>query len=75
VRLRRFEQSHWREGICTNISPGGIGLQTDEVLTVGEILDVELLQPGQATGFQGRVMYRQSQHYGLAFLDASPLSR
>ena len=75
VRLRRFEQSHWRDGVCTNISPGGIGLHTEEVLAVGEIVDVELLEPDRATGFQGRVLYRQSQHYGLSFLDSSPALR
>ena len=71
VRLRRFAQSHWRTGLCTDISEAGMGLNTEEVLVVGEIVDIELVQPAGVASFRGRVIYRQMQHYGVAFLELS----
>ncbi|MFB3813447.1 MAG: PilZ domain-containing protein [Terriglobales bacterium] len=59
-------------GVCTDVSEGGIGLDTDAVLAVGEVVQVEFMKGGKLTTARARIVYRLEQHYGLVFLDSLP---
>ncbi len=71
VRLRGSDQ-RWRVGTCTDIGAGGMGIDISEVLSVGEIVEVEFLEADGNKILRARVMYRQHHHYGLALLDPLP---
>ncbi len=71
VRLRGCAP-RWRHATCTEMGSGGMGIRTSEVLAVGEVVEVEFPKGQGAITVRARVIYRQQQHYGLAFLDGSP---
>ncbi len=71
VRLRGCAP-RWRHATCTDIGKGGLGVRTGEILAVGEVVEVEFLEAHSAITVRARVIYRQGQYYGLAFLDGSP---
>ncbi len=71
LRLRRFEVVRPRAALCTDISEGGIGVDTAESLGVGEVVEIEFVEADRVLTARCRVMYRQMQHYGLAFLGAA----
>ena len=62
-----LETSDRRElsAICTDLNSGGIGIDTDRLLRVGQRL--ELLLDGQ-TRVPLLVIYRMGNHYGLSAL-------
>ena len=66
-RSVRLETSDGRElqVICTDLNSGGIGIDTERLLRVGQRL--ELLLDGQ-TRVPLLVIYRMGNHYGLSAL-------
>ena len=74
VRLRKFEPMSWRHGVCLDLSDGGIGLQTLEPLTLGDLIELEVPGPDGTVHLCGRIVHRFGHRYGLAYLGMSRLS-
>jgi hypothetical protein len=74
VRLRKFNPSAWRAGVCTDISDGGLGLETPELLEVNDLVEVELAGTDGIILVHGRVVYRHIRRYGIALLHPAPPS-
>ncbi|MFB3915529.1 MAG: PilZ domain-containing protein [Terriglobales bacterium] len=53
-------------GVCRDLSMGGVGIQVDTILAVGEV--VELVFSRAEVRQRARVIYRNLNVYGLAFL-------
>ena len=75
VRLRKFEPMSWRQGMCLDVSDGGLGLQTLEPLALGELVELELLGPDGTVHVCGRIVHRFGHRYGLAYLGMSRLRK
>ena len=57
------------EAICTDLSEGGVALETAAELNVGEIVVVEFKLKGEATyRCHARLTYRMARRYGAYFL-------
>ncbi len=67
--LMRGHNSELQVGTCTDINEAGIGLDTEALFAVGEIIELEFMQDGKPVKARARIIYRQSQHYGVVFLD------
>jgi PilZ domain len=59
-----------QEGICTDVSIGGIGIDTAVLLRPGQIVAFEF--PGIEDcplHFRARILYRNGDHYGAFYMD------
>jgi hypothetical protein len=57
------------EGICTDLSEGGVAFECDAELNVGDIVILEFRQKGEAAyRCHARLTYRMSRRYGAYFL-------
>jgi PilZ domain-containing protein len=71
VELRRFGHDIWEyQGIATDISQGGIGVDVQAVFAVGEVVELRFPEADLKTCHRVRVVYRNNQHhYGFRFLE------
>ncbi len=57
------------EGICTDLSEGGVAFDSDAALNVGEIVELEFRRKGEAAyRCHARLTYRIGIRYGATFL-------
>lgn len=57
------------DGICTDLSEGGVSFDCDAELNVGDIVILEFHQKGEkAYRCHGRLAYRLGKRYGAYFL-------
>ena len=57
------------DGICTDLSEGGISFDSEGELNVGDIVILEFHQKGEATyRCHARLAYRMGRRYGAYFL-------
>ncbi len=60
------------EGVCTDVSAGGLGFNTRAQLRVGEVIELEFVNADHGgLTFEARVLYRSGEHYGAYFLRSS----
>lgn len=66
VTLRSSNRSEFT-GVCTDVNLGGIGLETDYVLKVGQRVELELTSAdARKQCVPMMVIYRMGKHYGLS---------
>lgn len=66
VDLRTSDGWHF-SGMCTDVNLGGIGLDSDHVLKVGQRIELELKRrDGRQSQIPLMVIYRMGNHYGLS---------
>jgi hypothetical protein len=59
------------DGVCTDISISGLGLDTAAVLQVGDIVEFEFVQADDMPlRYRARILYRVGNHYGAYYLEA-----
>jgi hypothetical protein len=63
------------ECVCTDINEHGMGVDIPQPLSVGEIVRLELGLPSDRFDAFARVIYRNSYHCGLYFVDLDPEQR
>jgi len=52
-------------GVCTNLSRGGVGLETPARLEVGKIIEFEFVQIiDEAVRYRVRILFRHENRYG-----------
>ena len=52
-------------GICTNLSRGGVGLETSARLEVGKVIEFEFVQAtDEAVRYWVRILFRNDRRYG-----------
>jgi len=52
-------------GVCTNLSRGGIGFETDARLEVGKVIEIEFVQViDEAVRYWVRLLFRSDHRYG-----------
>jgi len=58
------------EATCTDVNVESIGLCTQAVFAVGEVVELVLADCDEKdkVRYRARVMYRNSNHYGVGFL-------
>jgi hypothetical protein len=57
------------EGICTDLSEGGVAFDTSAVLNVGDVITLEFRQKGESSyRCHARLSYRAGRKYGAYFL-------
>src|SRR4051812_44715542 len=57
--------------LCTDINLSGIGIDTDRMLVIGQRVQLEVkTSDGRQSSVPMMVLYRMSQHYGLAELSS-----
>jgi PilZ domain len=67
----RFRTSDKREfsAMCTDVNFGGIGIDCDRILKVGQRLELSVERPdGGEVKVPMMVIYRMGRHYGLSAL-------
>jgi hypothetical protein len=58
------------DGMCTDVSIGGIGIDTAVALCPGQVVEFEF--PGvedTILRYRARILYRNGNHYGAYYLD------
>jgi hypothetical protein len=72
IAVRRFGNQVWQyRGVCTDLSPAGLGAEVAAVFKVGEVLEVSLPEGDKQNCYAARVVFRNSgNHYGMCFLKA-----
>jgi len=69
VRLRRTDGSgREHEGICKTVAVGGMGVETEVELAVGEVIEADFMD-NESMPCRARIVYRNKKEYGLQFLD------
>jgi len=57
-------------GVCTNLSSGGIGFDTDALLRVGQEVEFEFVQVADdAVRYSIQILARDGCHYACCYID------